>query len=124
MPEITARALGRHQGAPIPASPGRTRAPAELSASRASSLSAGGSSAMPSWLHIHSSIAPAAKTPPSRAYSTCPSIPQGTGGQQPTRRLRHLLADVGEHEDAGAVGRLHATGLDARGPGQRRLLIH
>ena len=67
----------------MPASPGSTRAPAELSASRASLLSAGGSSAIPSWLHIHSSIAPAAKTPPSSAYSTLPSILQATVGSSP-----------------------------------------
>ena len=82
-PASTARASGFHHGAPMPASPGSTRAPPASSASRASSPSAGGSSATPSSAHIHSSIAPAANTPPSIAYSMLPSMLQATVGSRP-----------------------------------------
>ena len=78
---------------------------------------------MPSWLHIHSSIAPAAKTPPSSAYSTLPSMLQATVGSRPPAGSGTLLPDVGEHEHPGPVGRLHAARLDARGPGQGGLLV-
>ena len=47
----------------------------------------------------------------------------GDRGQQAAGRLGDLLADVGEDEDAGAVGRLDAARLDAGGAGERRLLV-
>ena len=83
IPAITARASGFHQGAPSPARPGSTRAPPLSSAARASSVSAAGFSAIPSSRHIHSSIAPAANTPPSIAYSMRPSMRQATVGSSP-----------------------------------------
>src|SRR6476619_3614587 len=101
----------------MPARPGSTLAPAEVSASRASLLSSGGLSAMPSWVHIHSSIAPAANTPPSSAYSSLPSMLQATGG------LRDLRADVGENENTGAIRCLDSAGLHAGRARQRRLLV-
>ena len=47
----------------------------------------------------------------------------GDGRQQPPGRLRDPLADVGEDEDAGPVGRLDPAGLDAGRARQRRLLV-
>ena len=114
---------GRHHGAPIPASPGSTRAPPESSASRASSPSAAGSAATPSSRHSHSSIAPAANTPPSSAYSVRPAIVQATVGSRPPAGRRDLLADVREHEHPGPVGGLDPAGNDGAGSGERRLLV-
>ena len=116
-------AFGRHHGAPIPASPGSTRAPPESSASRASSPSAGGSAATPSSRQSHSSIAPAANTPPSSAYSMRPAIVQATVGSSPPAGRGDLLADVREDEHPGPVGGLHTAGNDGARSGERRLLV-
>ena len=81
-----------------------------------SSASAGGLSAIPSSRHIHSSIAPAANTPPSIAYSIRPSIRHATVGRRPPRRARRDSRRVPEHEHPRAVGGLHAAGAHAAAP--------
>ena len=48
----------------------------------------------------------------------------GYGRQQPSGRVRHLVAHVAEHEHAGPVGGLDAAGHHAAGAGQRGLLVH
>ena len=85
MPATTARAPGRHHGAPSPLSAGRTRTPPLSGTVAASAASAAGSLASPSSPLSHSSSAPAVNTPPSRAYSTRPSIPQATVGSSAPR---------------------------------------
>ena len=90
---------------------------------RASALSAGGSAARPSSRHSHSSIAPGGEHAAVDRVLRAPADPPGDGRQQAARRPRHLVADVGEDEHAGAVGRLHAPGHDAARAGERRLLV-
>ena len=47
----------------------------------------------------------------------------GDGGEEAARRLGDLVADVGEHEHAGAVGGLDAAGRHGAGAGQGGLLV-
>ena len=124
IPDSTARASGFHHGAPMPARPGSTRTPPPSSASRASSARAAGRSATPSSRHIHSSIAPAANTPPSIAYSTWPSTLQATVGSSPPAGRGTSVAGMSEHEHPGAVGGLDPAGNHAARAGQGRLLVH
>ena len=114
---------GATTGRRSPPAPGSTCAPPESAASRASSPSAGGSAATPSSRQSHSSIAPAANTPPSSAYSVRPAIVQATVGSSPPAGLGDLLADVREHEHPGPVGGLHTAWNDGARSGERRLLV-
>ena len=121
-PASTARAFGRHHGAPIPASAGSTRALPESSASRASSPSAAGP--RPGRAPGRATRAsPRRRTRRRRARtpSARRSARRSSAAGRP--RARDVVADVGEHEDPGAVGRLDPARDHGPGAGERRLLV-
>ena len=122
-PAIVPRASGRHHGAPTPVMPGRIRTPPELSAPRASAPSAGrlvGEAELAA--HPLEHLRRREHAAVERVLLVAVD-PPGDGRQQAARRLRHLVADVGEHEHAGPVGGLHAPGDHAAGAGERGLLV-
>ena len=74
--------------------------------------------------HIHSSIAPAAKTPPSSAYSISPSMRQATVGSSPPGGLRHAARRRGRARRRRCRrSPSPGPGTTQPAPGERRLLV-
>ena len=113
-PAIVPRASGRHHGAPTPVMPGSTRAP-PLSGTAAGERAERGRLGREAELaaqpleHLAGGEHAAVERVLGHAVD-----PPGDGGEEAAGRLRDLVADVGEHEHAGAVGRLDAPGRRRR----------
>ena len=124
MPTIVPRAYGSHHGEPRPVNAGTTYTPPLSGTLAASGPISAASSMMPRPSRSHWIAAPVTKIAPSSAYATVPSASaQATVVSMPSVGGGHAVADVEQHEAAGAVGVLRHARLEARLPEQRRLLV-